>query len=69
MPGVAKEDIAVDVDEKSVRVEATFKRETGEGENVVLTGGRVTGAVSRAHSSCRKRWMPIRPAQSMSTAC
>ena len=37
VPGVAKEDIAVDVDEKSVRVEATFKRETGEGENVVLT--------------------------------
>ena len=47
VPGVAKEDIAVDVDEKSVRVEATFKRETGEGENVVLTE-RVAGAVSRA---------------------
>ena len=47
VPGVAKEDIAVDDDEKTVRVEATFKRETGEGENVVLTE-RVSGAVSRA---------------------
>lgn len=47
VPGVAKEDITVDVDEKTVRVEATFKRETSEGENAVLTE-RVTGAVSRA---------------------
>jgi len=47
VPGVAKEDITVDVDEKTVRVEATFKRETVEGENAVLTE-RVSGAVSRA---------------------
>ncbi|MBL8311737.1 MAG: Hsp20/alpha crystallin family protein [Burkholderiales bacterium] len=46
-PGVAKEDITVDVDEKTVRVEATFKRETSEAESAVLTE-RVTGAVSRA---------------------
>jgi len=47
VPGVAKEDITVDVDEKSVRVEATFKRETAEGETAVLSE-RVSGAVSRA---------------------
>ncbi len=47
VPGVAKEDIAVDVDDKTVRVEATFKREAAEGENTVLTE-RASGAVSRA---------------------
>lgn len=47
VPGVAKEDITVDVDEKTVRVEATFKREAAEGESVVLTE-RPNGGVSRA---------------------
>ena len=47
VPGVAKEDITVDVDEKSVRVEATFKRETVEGDAAVLSE-RADGAVSRA---------------------
>lgn len=47
VPGVAKEDITVDVDEKSVRVEATFKRETIEGDAAVLSE-RSNGAVSRA---------------------
>ncbi|MEO7255887.1 MAG: Hsp20/alpha crystallin family protein [Casimicrobium sp.] len=47
VPGVAKEDITVDVDEKSVRVEATFKRETVEGDASVLTE-RSEGAISRA---------------------
>ena len=47
VPGVAKEDITVDVDEKSVRVEATFKRETVEGDASVLTE-RAEGSVSRA---------------------
>lgn len=52
VPGVAKEDITVDVDEKTVRIEATFKRastEPVEGETaatVVLTE-RVNGAASR----------------------
>ena len=52
VPGVAKEDITVDVDEKTVRIEATFKRattETVEGvavETAVLTE-RVNGAASR----------------------
>ena len=52
VPGVAKEDITVDVDEKTVRVEATFKRastEPAEGETaatLVLTE-RVNGAASR----------------------
>lgn len=47
VPGVAKEDITVDVDEKSVRVEATFKRETAEGDKAVLSE-RLSGSVSRA---------------------
>ena len=47
VPGVAKEDITVDVDEKSVRVEATFKRETVAGDAAVLSE-RADGAVSRA---------------------
>ena len=47
VPGVAKEDITVDVDEKSVRVEATFKRETVEGDAAVLSE-RAAGSVSRA---------------------
>ena len=47
VPGVAKEDITVDVDEKTVRVEATFKRDTVEGETSVL-GERATGSQSRA---------------------
>ena len=47
VPGVAKEDITVDVDEKTVRIEATFKRETVEGEKAVLSE-RVSGALSRA---------------------
>ena len=47
VPGVAKEDITVDVDEKSVRVEATFKRETVEGDAAVLNE-RADGLVSRA---------------------
>ena len=52
VPGVAKEDITVDVDEKTVRVEATFKRATAEAvggvatETAVLTE-RVNGAASR----------------------
>ena len=52
VPGVAKEDITVDVDEKTVRVEATFKRATAaptEGEtaaSAVLTE-RVNGVASR----------------------
>ena len=47
VPGVAKEDITVDVDEKTVRVEATFKRETAEGEKAVVSE-RVAGSLSRA---------------------
>jgi HSP20 family protein len=47
VPGVAKEDIAVDVEEKAVRVEATFKRETAEGEKAVLAE-RTAGSLSRA---------------------
>ena len=47
VPGVAKEDITVDVDEKSVRVEASFKRETGDGETAVLSE-RINGALSRS---------------------
>ena len=47
VPGVAKEGIMVDVDEKSVRVEATFKRETVEGDAAVLSE-RADGSVSRA---------------------
>lgn len=47
VPGVAKEDITVDVDEKTVRIEATFKRETVEGEKSVLSE-RVSGSLSRA---------------------
>ena len=47
VPGVTKEDITVDVDEKSVRVEATFKRETVEGDAAVLSE-RADGSVSRA---------------------
>ena len=52
VPGVAKEDITVDVDEKTVRIEATFKRastEPVEGETAataVLTE-RVAGSASR----------------------
>ena len=52
VPGVAKEDITVDVDDKTVRIEATFKRsgnEPAEGETAptaVLTE-RVSGAASR----------------------
>ena len=46
VPGVAKEDIAIDVDEKTVRIEATFKHATGEGETVVVRE-RVDGAVTR----------------------
>ena len=47
VPGVAKEDITVDVDEKTLRVEASFKRETGDGETSVLTE-RLVGSLSRA---------------------
>ena len=47
VPGVAKEDITVDVDEKSVRVEATFRREAVEGDAAVLSE-RADGSVSRA---------------------
>lgn len=47
VPGVAKEDITVDVDDKTVRVEASFKRETGDGETSVLTE-RLAGVLSRA---------------------
>ena len=47
VPGVAKDDITVDVDEKSVRVEATFKRETVEGDAAVLSE-RAEGSASRA---------------------
>jgi HSP20 family protein len=47
VPGVAKEDITVDVDEKTVRVEATFKRDAVEGETAVI-GERATGSQSRA---------------------
>ena len=47
VPGVAKEDITVDVDEKSVRVEAAFKRETVEGDTAVLSE-RADGSLSRA---------------------
>ena len=46
VPGVAKEDITVDVDEKTVRIEATFKRPEVEGETAVLSE-RMTGALSR----------------------
>ena len=52
VPGVAKEDITVDVDEKTVRIEVTFKRPTTEAvegvaaETIVLTE-RVNGAASR----------------------
>jgi len=47
VPGVAREDITVDVDEKTVRIEAAFKRETAEGEKAVLSE-RAAGSLSRA---------------------
>ena len=47
VPGVAKEDIVVDVDEKSLRIEVAFKRETIEGETQVL-GERASGSATRA---------------------
>jgi HSP20 family protein len=55
VPGVAKEDITVDVDEKTVRIEATFKRAstepaegtTGETAATVVLTERVNGAASR----------------------
>lgn len=46
VPGVSKESIAVDVDEKSLRVEVAFKRETTEGETQVLSE-RTNGAATR----------------------
>ena len=49
VPGVAKEDITVDVDEKSVRIEATFKRAVAEGETALtaLLTERVNGVQTR----------------------
>ena len=49
VPGVAKKDITVDVDEKTVRIEVTFKRAEVEGETAVsvLLSERVNGALSR----------------------
>ncbi len=47
VPGIAKEDITVDVDEKSVRVEATVKPTTIEGEKVHVSE-RASGNLSRA---------------------
>ena len=46
VPGVAKEDITVDVDEKSVRIEATFKRVAVDGETALLSE-RVNGVQAR----------------------
>ena len=46
VPGVAKEDITVDVDEKSVRIEATFKRAVVDGETALLTE-RINGVQAR----------------------
>jgi HSP20 family protein len=37
VPGVSKADITVDVDEKTVRVEASFKRDAVEGETTLLS--------------------------------
>jgi HSP20 family protein len=47
VPGIAKEDITVDVDEKSVRVEATVKTAAIEGEKVHVSE-RASGNLSRA---------------------
>ncbi len=47
VPGVAKEDITVDVDEKNLRIEVAFKRETVEGETPVVTE-RANGSATRA---------------------
>ena len=46
VPGLAKEDITVDVDEKSVRIEAAFKHAVVEGETALLTE-RVNGVQTR----------------------
>lgn len=46
VPGVAKEDIKIDVDEKTVRIEATFKRAAVEGESSVLSE-RASGVATR----------------------
>jgi HSP20 family protein len=47
VPGVAKENITVDVDEKSVRVEATTKTVALEGEKIHVSE-RANGVASRA---------------------
>lgn len=47
VPGVAKEDITVDVDEKSVRIEASFKRTEVEGGETVVLSERINGALTR----------------------
>jgi HSP20 family protein len=47
VPGAAKEDITVDVDEKSLRVEVAFKRDAVEGETQVLSE-RTNGSATRA---------------------
>jgi HSP20 family protein len=46
VPGVSKADITVDVDEKTVRVEASFKRDAVEGETTLLSE-RANTAVTR----------------------
>lgn len=49
VPGVAKEDITVDVDEKSVRIEATFKHAVVDGDTALTTllSERVNGVQAR----------------------
>jgi HSP20 family protein len=46
VPGVAKEDITVDVDEKAVRIEADVKRAITEGETALLSE-RASGPLVR----------------------
>jgi HSP20 family protein len=46
VPGVAKDAITVDVDEKSVRIEATAKNDVPEGETAHVSE-RATGSLSR----------------------
>ena len=52
VPGVSKEGITVDVDERTVRVEALFKREPVDGETALLTE-RANTALTRTVSSER----------------
>ena len=68
LPGVAKEDIQIDVHGKLVTLKAEIRQHDSQGKKIAPCAASATMAACRVPSSCRWRWRRTRSAPASRTA-